>query len=187
MKEYPSDFAVDGTHGALDAVIRHVLSYSHTLSYGCDFLPFMDKLGVLKDEDSSWGLKADIRSISDSDTDDSMFDPDFSGLDIEESRRVVPPSPKPNRKSISDPPSSPRSSNRERRSSLPFSTMMRMKMNALAGLDEPSTPSPKEIISKLQRAASALNNYEADTIANEITRRELQLFLGIKVRIPFSK
>ncbi|KAL5495208.1 hypothetical protein ACEPAI_671 [Sanghuangporus weigelae] len=184
MREYPSDFAVDGTHGALDAVIRHVLSYSHTLSYGCDFLPFMDKLGSLRDEDTSWGLKVDVRSVSDSDTEaDSVFDTDFAGLDTEEPPQPISMSPKPNRKSTSDPPpSSPRSSNRERRSSLPFSTMMRIKMSALTGLDEPSGPSPKEIISKLQRTSAALYNYEADSIASEITRRELQLFLSIKPR-----
>ncbi|KAL5535574.1 hypothetical protein ACEPAF_3668 [Sanghuangporus sanghuang] len=184
MREYPSDFAVEGTHGALDAVIRHVLSYSHTLSYGCDFLPFMDKLGSLRDEDASWGLKADVRSVSDSDNEaDNMFDTDLGGLDAEESPQPVSMSPKPNRKSTSDPPpGSPRSSNRERHSSLPFSTMMRMKMNALTGSDEPSGPSPKEIISKLQRTAAALYNYEADSIASEITRRELQLFLSIKPR-----
>lgn len=186
MRDYPCDFAVRGTYGALDAITRHILSHSHTLTYGTDFLPFVDMVRSrsFSDEEEAWALKADNFSGVGSDTEaDSVFDAELGSLGTETSTPASSLSPQPSRSSASEPPSSPRSSTRERRSSLPLNAMAFIKTPILStfyNMDDHS-PTTKEIISRLQRTAASLGNFEADEIANEITRRELNLFLKIKV------
>ncbi|THH09195.1 hypothetical protein EW145_g2199 [Phellinidium pouzarii] len=186
MKDYPSDFAVPGTHGALSAFVKHLLSYSHTLSYGSDFLPFIETLPTLEDEDAEWSLKVnDFSAESDNET-DSISDMVPGRLETDMESPTTPLSQIP-RCSASEPASSPRTAARERRSSLPLSAMALIKAPILSSVwyqrtDEQSKPSVKDIVTKLQRTAAALSQHEADAIANEITRRESELFLKIQRR-----
>ncbi|KAI5124641.1 hypothetical protein M0805_004250 [Coniferiporia weirii] len=183
MKDYPSDFAVPGTYGALNAFVRHLLSHSHTLSYGSDFLPFLEALPALSDNDAAWALKADEFAESDNET-DSVFDTTQERAEID---FFSPPSISQPKGSASEPASSPRAAARERRSSLPLSAMALIKTPLLSTTwyqraDEQNGPSAKEIVARLQKVAAALALHEADAIAGEITRRELELFLKIERR-----
>ncbi|KAH8120383.1 ras GEF [Phellopilus nigrolimitatus] len=187
MKDYSLDFAAPGTLGALNAFTRQIISHAHTLSYGSDFLPFMEMLPSLCDEDAAWALKVE-EFTAESDTEaDSIFDVELDSAETGTESPVSSLSPHP-RTSASEPASSPRTSARERRSSLPLSAMAFIKAPILSTTrnqrfdDVQSRPTAKDIVSGLQRVAGALAHYEAVAIANEITRRELELFLKIERR-----
>lgn len=184
MNEYPSDFAVPGTHGALLAFIRHLLSHAHTLPYASDFLIFLDSLPSRRDEELGWAFKGDEYSVQESDHEmDSLLDTEPVLLDVETEEDVaVPSSPAQSRLSTTEPSISPRSTARERRSSLPLTAIALIRNSSwLQRSDEREGLSEKEILSKLQKTASNLLQYEADSIASEITRRELGLFVKIHV------
>lgn len=184
MRDYPSDFAVPGTYGALNAFVKQILAHSHTLCYGSDFQPFLDGINDLVDQDAAWAIKAEDFS-AESDT-DSMVDYELGSEDTEmgSSTSISPPM----KNTVSEPATSPKISTRERRSSLPLSAMNLLKTPYLTSTrsqrtQQSSSPSPREIIIRLQKVAQTLSQYESDAIANEITRREKELFLKIDVRI----
>lgn len=183
MRDYPSDFAVPGTYGALNAFVKQILAHSHTMCYGSDFLPFLDGLGGLVDQDAAWAIKVeDFSAESDS---DSLVEYELGSEDTEmESSNSFSP---PVKVAASEPATSPKISTRERRSSLPLSAMGLLRTPYLSSSriqrsQQPTEPSPREIVSRLQKVAQALQQYEPDIIATEITRRELELFLKIGVR-----
>lgn len=186
MAEYPSDFAVAGTYGALSAFIKNLLSIAYTLSYGSDFMTFLDSLPNRKDEELAWAFKGDDFSVEESDHEmDSLFDVEPVSVDTEtEEDSATPSSPTQPRPSTTEQPSiSPRSTTRERRSSLPLSAIALIKNSSwLQRGEEREGLSEKEIVSKLQKTAANFLQNDADAIANEITRRELELFLKIHVR-----
>ena len=187
IASYPSDFAATGAYGALHAVVKHLLSYPHTISYGCEFQPFLDSLGSINDEDAVWALKSDDSISVESDVEaDSTLDADLKTCDINE-YSPVSIRPQPDRIVVPETTSNPRPVPRDRRSSLPLSAMSLFKAPILAALhnEERNRLSMKEVVSRLQRTASVLSNYEADAIADEVTRRELELFLKIEVRASF--
>ena len=179
MNEYPTDFAAPGTAGALSAFIKQILTHTHTLNYGSDFLPFLDSLPNLVDEDAAWAKKFED-STAESDESDSLFGEDNESDDTE----VESPSsfsPHPN--DVSDSNNSPQPSSRERKSSLPLSAKAFLHPTRPVVKEAPlSRPSPKEILARLYKASQSLAYYDAQTIALEITRRELELFLKIEVR-----
>lgn len=72
MNDYPTDFATPGAPGALTALVKQVLRQSHTLHYGSDFLPFLERLPTLADEDGAWAMKvSDISSGLSDESDNS--------------------------------------------------------------------------------------------------------------------
>ena len=73
IHDHPTDFAVPGTAGALQALIKQILRQPHTLYYGSDFLPFLEILPTLQDQDSSWAVTVET-VIADSDELDSDSD-----------------------------------------------------------------------------------------------------------------
>lgn len=69
---YPSDFAVPGTAGALSALIKSVIGKTYLLHYGSEFIPFMDMLPTLKDQDTAWAMK--VQEPKDDSDDSSPID-----------------------------------------------------------------------------------------------------------------
>ncbi|KLO20265.1 ras GEF [Schizopora paradoxa] len=180
ISEYPSDFTVPGTQGALNAFIRNTLQHSHTLAYGSEFLPFLEQLPTLVDSDSTWAMKADF---SESDESDSMFGDD---TETEDTEMDSPLSMSPSR-SEKSPASSPKSTMRERRTSLPLTAMSLIKTPYTLGTralrsESTSSASDRDITTKLVKVSAGLQNFEADVIAQEITRQEMNLFLKIEPR-----
>ena len=178
INEYPTDFAAAGTAGALSAFIKQILTHTHTLNYGSDFLPFLDLLPSLVDEDAAWAQKFE-ETTAESDESDSMFGEDNESDDTE----VESPtsfSPHPN--DVSDSANSPRPPGRERKSSLPLSAKAFLQSTRAPAKEVSSRPSPKDILARLTKASQSLALYDAQTIALEITRRELELFMMIEVR-----
>lgn len=171
IRDYPHDFAVKGTAGALNALIKSIISKTHLLHYGSEFLPFLEQLPGLVDQDSAWALKV---VISDNDSDDYIPDDeddeethtaksqDGSGSTISaDSHKVAFPS-------------------RERKSSLPLPKALSPAQ--LNGINPQAyDQSPKQHIKDLVKLAQHVLNTDSDEIAQEITRQGVKRFLEIKV------
>jgi len=132
------------------------------------------------DSDSTWARKAEF---SESDESDSMFgdDTESEGTEMESPLSMSPS------RSEKSPSSSPKSTARERRSSLPLTAMSLIKSPYTLGTralrsDSTSSATERDIVSKLLKTSSNLQQYEADAIAQEITRQEMNLFLKIQPR-----
>lgn len=172
IRDFPHDFAVKGTAGALTALIRSIISKTHLLHYGSEFLPFLEQLPGLVDQDSAWALKV---VISDNDSDDYIPDDEDdeethtarsqagSGSSISAgSHRVALPS-------------------RERRTSLPLPNAL-LSPTQLNGVNPHAyDQSPKQHIKDLVKLAQTVLNTDSDEIAQEITRQGVKRFLEIKV------
>jgi hypothetical protein len=85
IREYPHDFAVRGTLGALNALIKSIISKTHLLHYGSGLLPFLERLPGLADQDAAWALKVDI---SDTDSDDYTLEDDDDETKVAEMENV---------------------------------------------------------------------------------------------------
>lgn len=180
MQDYPTDFAAAGTAGALSAFIKQIITHTHTLSYGSDFLPFVDLLHTLSDEDAAWAKKFE-ETTAESDESDSLFEDDNESDDTEVDS---PSSFSPHPNDANDSTNNPRPSARERKSSLPLSAKSFLQPSCPPVKEATSLrPSPKEILAKLTKVSHSLALYDPHTIALEITRRELDLFLRIGVRV----
>ncbi|KAG8881912.1 hypothetical protein FRB97_008959 [Tulasnella sp. 331] len=91
MTTYPGDFASAGAEPALQAIVRQILSNSHTAHYAVDFVPFLKCLSQLVDEDKDWATKEKMRDNEDespgSDMDpaeaDVHVDPDDLGVAVQ--------------------------------------------------------------------------------------------------------
>ena len=191
MNDYPSDFATPGAPGALTALVKQILKQPHTLYYGSDFLPFLELLPTLVDKDSSWALKAQDSTFAGDDESDVSTTEDLDEAvteaiiagDIMHDAAQSPTSLEPS-------PSSAVDSNgfaiRERKSSIPLSA------KSLLGSGLPREPvlsnpmTPKEMLARLVKTANAMHHVDSEVIAQEITRRELQLFLQIEVRYSYN-
>ena len=178
---YPDDFAVPGTAGALNALIKSIVGKTYLLHYGAEFIPFMETLSMLKDKDAGWAMKVDDPR-DDSDDASSAADipirtPDspvssytsHSLHEAESSHAMLQPSP-----------------SRERKSSLPLSTRMQIISNSFSGIQSGSESSNeplthKAILKKLVGIANDLSSMDPSTIAQEITRVECEYFLQIQV------
>lgn len=176
IQKYRSDFAVPGTAGALNALIRQILKQPHTLYYGTDFLPFLESLHTLQDLDSAWAVKAET-SIDESD-EDSNYDSDFAYEVPQASSQ--PPS------AVEKSEHATRPSTRERKSSIPLSAK-----NFLQGTLQGSVRAPgpsgtntpgRDNMSRLVKASNNLLHFDSDDIAKEITRQELELYMKIEPR-----
>ncbi|KAG9030285.1 hypothetical protein FRB95_004171 [Tulasnella sp. JGI-2019a] len=91
MMTYPGDFASPGAEPALQAIVRQILSNSHTAHYAVDFVPFLKCVPKLVDEDKDWAAKGKTRDCEDdgpnSDVDpaeaDVQVDPNDLGVAIQ--------------------------------------------------------------------------------------------------------
>ncbi|KAK7058945.1 hypothetical protein VNI00_001569 [Paramarasmius palmivorus] len=175
MKDYPHDFSVRGTAGALSALIKSIISKTYLLHYGSDFLPFLELLPTLVDKDAGWALKIDD-SADESDDSYSMLEEDDESIKSE-----IRPQPV-----VSSPPK-PKSTGahaRERKSSLPLSARSLFQSSAASSNSDPDSLdiAPKQQLRELVKLANEVNNTDSEEIAQEITRIETKLFLDIEPR-----
>ncbi|KAG7099241.1 hypothetical protein E1B28_001104 [Marasmius oreades] len=174
--DYPNDFAVRGTAGALSALIKSIISKTYLLHYGSDFLPFLELLPTLVDKDGAWALKFEDIAVE---SDDSYDDDDESIKS--ETKHQVPTITPPKKMSNASAP------NRERKSSLPLSAKSLFPGSSTFGSnssgDQDSMDfNTKQQLRELVRLANEVNMIDSEEIAQEITRIEKKLFLEIEPR-----
>ncbi|KAG6851046.1 hypothetical protein H0H93_002938 [Arthromyces matolae] len=168
MRDYPHDFAVRGTASALSALITSIISKTHLLHYGSEFLPFLEILPTLADHDATWAVKIDT-----TDENDDIYEDD----EVHPSQDLSsPPSPVRGQLDAAPPPSA-----RDRKSSFPLSSMLAPgpKVNTAHHDGEISE---KQQIKDLLKVSQEIQMLEPEEIAQEITRIEAKLFLDIKPR-----
>lgn len=167
IRDYPDDFAVKGTAGALNALIKSIISKTHLLHYGSEFLPFLEMLPSRADHDASWAMKADVSA---EESDDS-----YSFLEEDEDEDETP-SPQTQNESPRAPPSPEQPmAVRERKSSIPLGKAIISN----PGLNELS---PKQHLKDLVKLANDVVNCDAEDVAQEITRQWVKRFLAIQPR-----
>ena len=171
IRDYPYDFAVRGTAGALSALVKSIIAKTYLIHYGLEFLPFLETLPNVVDRDASWALKTDS---STEESDDS-----YSMLDEEEVRSASPVPESPVVSSTSARPASPTqvSGIRERKHSLPLSRSAPKSTTPHNGELEYSQ---KHILRELQRISAELFVLTPMDVAQEITRIQKGLFLIIQ-------
>ena len=171
IRDYPYDFAVRGTAGALSALVKSIIAKTYLIHYGLEFLPFLETLPNIVDRDASWALKVDS---STEESDDS-----YSMLDEEEVRSASPTPESPVISSASPRPPSPTqvSGIRERKHSLPLS---RSTPKSTASHNGELEYSQKHILRELQRISAEVFILTPMDIAQEITRIQKGLFLIIQ-------
>ncbi|KAF9453797.1 ras GEF [Macrolepiota fuliginosa MF-IS2] len=178
IADYPNDFAVKGTAGALNALIRSILAKTHLLHYGSQLLPFLEVLPMLEDQDAIWALKPEVTDESDAES--SIDDEDYVKLDDHKYSHQPPPMPVPGpppppRPAATNPPSI----SRERKPSLPLVKSLGLALN---GSSDHSDYSSRQQLKELLRIANDVMAIDAAEIAEEITRVEFGYFLDITNR-----
>ncbi|KAI0033150.1 ras guanine nucleotide exchange factor domain-containing protein [Vararia minispora EC-137] len=184
IQSYPHDFAVGQAAGALNALVRSIVSKTHLLHYGSDFLPFLEGRPLV-DRDAAWAMKVD-ESADDDHEDRYPFDDYEDDEDEDSVSRLEPPaSPVGTVPQTSSRASFSPTSARERKSSLPLSAKQIMDPEAarnplFAAPEQEMTP--KLLIRELQSIAAQLERIDVDVVAQEITRIEAKLFVAIEPR-----
>lgn len=189
MREYPYDFAVHGTTGALSALVTSIIGKTHLIHYGLEFIPFLEKVGQYIDEDLAWAKKLDP-SEEESDDAYSIGEGDDDAL-VSRSESPISSSPNISFANTRPGPTASSAPSRERKQSLPLTAkaivMPATKpSNSNTGSIDSFESSPKQILRELGRISAELNDIPAADIAQEITRIETKLFLDIKVHFFFS-
>ncbi|KAL5527520.1 hypothetical protein ACEPAG_6321 [Sanghuangporus baumii] len=176
IQSYPTDFAVPGSTGAFNALIRQILRQPHTLYYGTDFLPFLESLHTLHDLDSTWAVKAET-TIDESDESDSNYESDHPHESPVSSPQTISPTEK-----VEDTTDTSRPSVRERKSSIPLSAKTFLQNSSIRTLGAGTVSPVRDSLQRLQKAAGSLLHFDAEDVAKEITRRELDLYMKIEPR-----
>lgn len=163
IKDYPNDFAVKGTTGALSALVNSINLKTPLLHYGSEFGPFLDQLPNLKEENAAWALKADIvdtdsEDYYESEDDETRVEPNDPAVNDADSTQAL---------SFSSVPS------KERKPSVPST-------KALFSTSQ-TEPTPKQLLKDLVKLANEVLAIDSDDIAKEITRQGVAQFLKIKV------
>lgn len=173
IKDYPHDFAVRGTSGALTALIKSILSKTYLLHYGSELLPFLETLPALKDNDAAWALKLDnVGGDSDS---ESLLDDDEVIKPFETETATGSTHNSPPQKTQPGP-------LRERKASLPLAKALKQVAGSVVNHgSEPAEASAKHVLRDLVKIAHEVMLSDADAIAQEITRLQTKLFLNIQV------
>lgn len=183
IHNYPHDFVVGGAAGALNALVKSIISKTHLLHYGSDFLPFLESRPT-KDEDAVWALKGEESpSVSDEEDEEERAAVPHPQLEPDSPSSLTPSPFSSNAAKIQDPRIPSSSLARERKSSLP------LQAKTLSGLPEPPPDqpveeedlSPKQTIRELLKISQELQAMNPDDVAQEITRIETKLLLQIKV------
>ena len=173
IKDYPNDFAVRGTSGALTALIKSILSKTYLLHYGSELLPFLETLPALKDNDAAWALKLDNVG-GDSDT-ESLLDDDEVIKPFETETATGSTHSSPPQKTQPGP-------LRERKASLPLAKALKQVAGSVVNHgSEPAEASAKHVLRDLVKIAHEVMLSDADAMAQEITRLQTKLFLNIQV------
>ncbi|KZV77736.1 ras GEF [Peniophora sp. CONT] len=188
IEQYPHDFAVGAAAAALNALVRAIVSKSHLLHYGSDFLPFLESRPLV-DSDAPWALKVQEPAGDGEDDRYSLFedDDDDDDHDHRHAPQLLPPPahprpPAPRSAPVRDPDDGkPRAAARERKSSLPLSAKALMDPGVPQNSPDVDM-SPKTILRELQSISAALERIDPDVVAQEITRVEKELFIRIKPR-----
>jgi hypothetical protein len=181
IRDYPHDFAVRGTAGALSALVKSIIAKTYLLHYGSDFLPFLEMVPNLTDKDATWALKAEDPADESDDaygiSDDEEGDGDTSAPELD---TATPRSSPPGTMS----PRSPKLS-RERKSSLTLNAKSFAMANTSPLLHSANTDTSdlsfKQLIKELVKVAQEVNAIDSEEIAKEITRTEAKMFLDIEV------
>jgi len=176
IRNFPHDFAVKGTVGALNALIKSIISKTHLLHYGSEFLPFLEELPTLVDLDTAWALKADISDNDSDDYNEEEDDDDETRVNHEDRESFDASSSthmSVNFTKVSFP-------SRERKSSLPLPKALLSPQTSGPSLSQDY--SPRQHIRDLVKLAQDVQGTEADEIAQEITRSNVKKFLEIKPR-----
>ena len=178
IKDYPYDFSVRGTSGALSALIKSILSKTYLLHYGSEFLPFLETLPSLKDDDSVWALKVDdVAETSDSE----------GALDDEEVPRSLGKGSSTG--SVLTSTTQERAQpTRERKSSLPLAKALKQAVvGSVNGHgSEHAEVSTKHKVKELVKLAHEVMLCDAGCVAQGITRLQVKLFLKIQVSVALS-
>ncbi|KAG6911950.1 hypothetical protein DXG01_000198 [Tephrocybe rancida] len=170
IRDYEHDFAVPNAGPALNALITAVVSKTHLLHYGSEFLPFLECLPKLVDHDAAWASKV----VDKSDESDDSYN--------SEEEEIHLPGPEPTAPSpTQDEPVSTPSGTRERKPSFPLPAMLVNGPKVGPGQADPET-SEKQQIKELLKLAQEIQALEPEEIAQEITLIEVKLFLDIKPR-----
>ncbi|KAF9459923.1 ras guanine nucleotide exchange factor domain-containing protein [Collybia nuda] len=174
IRDYPYDFSVKGTAGALAALVKSIISKTYLLHYGSEFLPFLEMLPNLVDQDSAWAWKVDDIGSDDS---NSLLEEEESPATDTDSPDVSPILIR--EKALASIPLGP---SRERKPSLPLPSILTSGTTVSAGQIEVADTSEKQQIKDLVKLAQEVLTLDPDEIAQEITRVEVKLFLDIQPR-----
>ena len=159
IRDYPNDFAVKGTVGALNALIKSIISKTHLLHYGSEFLPFFEQLPSLVEQDAAWSMKAENLDT------DSLYNDEEEEEDVPLEREEP---------SIDDA-SSLLSMGTFCTTSLLLDKTIHQ--NVMSNVD----PSPKQLLKDLVKISNEVMVTDSEEIAQEITRQCAKQFLIIKV------
>jgi hypothetical protein len=180
IEQYPTDFAVPGTAGALSALVKSILGKTYLLHYGSEFIPFLEKLPTLKDEDSSWAMKVE-EPKEDSDGSESFHEPAIS-VKSNGSQRSLPIEDTAPRVTT------PKSIPRERKHSLPLSARMFVlessaSVNPFVGAADSIDHAPAKKIKLLTQVSNNFVNADPTSVAQELSKFECEFFMKIKASI----
>ncbi|CAE6411448.1 unnamed protein product [Rhizoctonia solani] len=182
IEEYPNDFAAPGAPSALAAVVRTACESTHLMYYGSEFTYFLDELPCLTDDASSWAyISADTPvedgSLYDFELDfdrEFNFSPEADGFGLfDPSYTIAPNSAMNHVDNEEEPPTTGR--------------IARFESTGADSIGRGISPDARRDghnpgLKALQAVANELLEYDATTIAEEITRLETDLFLKIKPR-----
>lgn len=165
MSDYSSDFAVRNTAGALSALVKSIISKTYLLHYGTDFLPFLEMLPSMSDEDADWAIKID--DMADESDDSYSFE--------DEEHHIA--------RSTASSEDNTKSKERERKRSIPTARSLIPNSGSTVNSDgaESEAMDPRRQLRELQKIAQSINETDSDHIAQEITRMEVKIFLEIEV------
>lgn len=172
----------------MTALVKSIIGKTHLIHYGLEFLPFLEVLPNLVDQDAAWAKKFED-PIDESDDSYSMEEEDDLITKQSDS-----PSGSGTSISLSGsskmgllPPTTPASISRERKQSLPLTAKSLVMPTAKpsysnGGSIDSADFSTKHILRELVKISQELADIDSTEVAQEITRMETKLFLDIKVR-----
>ncbi|KAH9486912.1 Ras guanine nucleotide exchange factor P [Psilocybe cubensis] len=173
IHDFAHDFSVPGTSGALNALIKSIIAKTHLLHYGSEFLPFLEQLPSLKDQDTAWAKKVEF---IENESDESEAEDDETRVgdteSVEMDSDVLPPSTSPQASFPA----------RERKSSTPLPKTISIPPQLNSYLQSNQDQPPKQQLKELVKLAQEVLNTDPSEIAQEITRIWVKLFLNIKPR-----
>ena len=129
-----------------------------------------------QDQDSAWAVKAET-TIDESDESDSNYESD----NTYEPRMTSPQTVSPMEK-VEDTTENSRQTTRERKSSIPLSAKSFLQNSSIRTLGASTVSPVRDSLQRLQKAGNILLHFDAEDIAKEITRRELELYMKIEPR-----
>jgi hypothetical protein len=166
---------VRGTAGALNALVRAVVSKTYLLHYGCEFLPFTELIVNYEDLDAAWALP--VEDSADESDEYSLYEDDEETAEVSDSPVADNLDP-----TTSHRPPSIIVSSRARKLSFAPSNVMSVNLDATTTSSfHPDDPDFKKLLKDLVRLSQEIAPIDSILIAEEITRIEAIYFLDIQV------